>query len=364
VQHETFNFSFVLRNPAASRSRQNVYAVASITSVRDKTQTLAVMESESKSRNTQVGSSAHQVVLSDLNAMEHMFRAYERDFALANVSFVMCPANCTNETMWNMQNCTTNSSLISSTNQKILCLPCPINCTKPGNEPPPYPAFPSFSTSLIQGRMGRRRRDDDDYGVVREIRFSTRFAQQSTRAGVSTNKATDPCSPTTISITLATSVPFLTACPTNVTISGFKDHSGVAGAAREAEYFFDLMPISNFTLGTRYPYPSHTNLPSGGTTPTDSSNTFTYIRGSFDKIDGSFIMSVDQNTVAGQEYTITFPMLQRADPDSGVDSMRVSSNGVANGATVISGSVQAGAPEIMHLGSGEAHPLKVNQLVF
>ena len=73
VQHETFNFSFVLRNPTASRSRQNVYAVASITSVRDKTQTLAVMESEFNSRNTGVGSSAHQVVLSDLNATEHMF---------------------------------------------------------------------------------------------------------------------------------------------------------------------------------------------------------------------------------------------------------------------------------------------------
>jgi hypothetical protein len=94
------------------------------------------------------------------------------------------------------------------------------NCRRTCGNTHPGGQRPSWACSAEQ--FGARNSSDDDFGYIRPIEFLVQKIGQRRRDS-NANKATDPCSPITVSVTLATSVPLLSACPTEVTIKGLTD---------------------------------------------------------------------------------------------------------------------------------------------
>jgi hypothetical protein len=334
----TFNFSFVLRNPTAARNAlpvllEGVIRSANATDVRQST------------TGNIPGSS---VAMENLDASDAALDEYDRLFELHNVSWVKCPENCSNASACNTS---------SIPHQPVNCSICPPDCR--AYHPPAEPTAPSVVAGRAQGHHARRRREDDDVGFVRKTFFTVKRIVQS--GSIGTNLATDPCSPITISVSLATSVPIITACPTNVTIAGLKSGSDDVGLSDyvATPYFIDAFPI-NVTTTTHTP-----NV----TTPTEATQSLSYVRGTWRTSDGSWIMSVAQDTIAGKMYTIQFPLRQRAERSpKGVHEMTIETGGAA-GTSIVATGPEDNSDTTRHaidlpLASDESRPLKVNQLSF
>ena len=158
----------------------------------------------------------------------------------------------------------------------------------------------------VNGQYTNGRTRDDDVGRVREIVFLTNRIAQSAASGKGysgNHRPTDPCSPITITVTLSTSVPLITSCQPRLTISGLTN----------TPYFND----------------TKTNETIGNVIPREASNVFTYVAGSWSEVSGSWEMQVAADTMAGRDYVIAFNLLQKAsaDPD-GVTEMRATSSGI------------------------------------
>ena len=156
------------------------------------------------------------------------------------------------------------------------------------------------------GQYPNGRTRDDDVGRVREIVFLTNRIVQSAASGngySGNHRPTDPCSPITITVTLSTSVPLITSCQPRLTISGLTN----------TPYFND----------------TRTNETIGDVIPREASNVLMYVAGSWSEASGSWEMRVAADTMAGRDYVIAFNLLQKAAADSdGVTEMMATSSGI------------------------------------
>jgi hypothetical protein len=132
---------------------------------------------------------------------------------------------------------------------------------------------------------------------------------------------------------LATSVPFIRACPSNITISG------LTTSLASTPYFNDTLTIQTI----------------GNTIPTQNTSTIEYVGGSWNQNAGSWVMEVKADTLAGLDYVITFNLLQMSAPNAGVGSMSMASSGIQ---------ATSGLLTILPDLSSLNRPLRVNALTF
>jgi hypothetical protein len=193
-----------------------------------------------------------------------------------------------------------------------------------------------------EGQQALSLEQDDNVGFVRKIFFLTKSVRQSGPAN--TNLPTDPCSTTTITVSLAMSVPVITHCPTNLTISGLT-------SGKTAD-FADYVATPYFRDSTK---------------PTENTSKLEFAPGSWKTADGSWVMRFAQDTLAGKVYVIEFPLRQRAQQSPGVREMKIKMGGAPG--IGIEATAENDASVKQHgLGlpstSDKHRPLKVNRLTF
>jgi len=331
-----FNFSFVLRNPQFARAAIPVHLTSTIVSAND----------TSVRHSTTGQNEGDTMLLQHLNASDAPIQEYHNLFELHNVSWVKCPANCSNAS-----SCNTSTSVDN-------CTICPLDCRS--YDPPSAPIFPSVVAGKAEGQPGRRKPEDDNMGFVRKIFFETKNIAQS--GAIDTNLATDPCSNIIITVSLVISVPLLAFCPTNITISGLRSgrNDSTFSDYQATPYFIDAFPVSVSTT---------THTPNV-TTPEEGTGSLAYVRGSWSSANGSWIMSVDADTVAGRVYSIAFPLRQRAQHSPmGVQLMTIKTGGKPGGTGIVATGPEDNSDVTTHnlelpSTSSEHRPLKVNQLKF
>lgn len=159
--------------------------------------------------------------------------------------------------------------------------------------------------------------EDDDAGFLRDVVVEA-TASQRARDGA---MASTPCAPIEIIVTMRSSVPLLTWCRPNVTISG------LAGAPYMQERLLALFE------------------------PEEATGTLRYQNVSWNPAEGAFVMNVMQDTLAGQEFEIKFNLTQNAAVSTGVAGMTVATSGIVDSQPI-------------RLGLGDAKPLKVDAITF
>ncbi len=333
---QSLNISFVLRNPTTARQPISVSLQGSIVSQVFK----SVRQPMTPPCATQQSASCAEGFeeLSNLNFRDNDFVIFDDIFARSTAPIRLCPAGCVNSTTY------CNTTIYNSGSN---CTLCPLGCNRSDTRPG-IPAHPivepahginwglgSYSRlqreAAVGGEYGRNGRTlDDDVGTVREIFFVTNRIMQGAASGLGhegTHRPTDPCSPITITVALASSVPFITACPTKLTITGLTD----------TPYFNDTRTIATINNAI----------------PTEQSSRFRYVPGSWTQSTGSWEMDVTGDTTAGQDYLIQFNLLQRSAPNNGVASMSMATSGIV-----------ATAGLVAELRDDMTRPLRVKSLVF
>ena len=132
---------------------------------------------------------------------------------------------------------------------------------------------------------------------VRQIFFTKRSIAQSNA---------EPCSHLTMTVTLETSVPLLTRCEPTVTIRGLQQAVELEPAVVNVS---QAVNVSDFAVQAL------------GASTSNTVNQFSML--SFDRLAGTMVLSVINNTVAGVPYVISFKLRHSAEPSDGVSAVMV-----------------------------------------
>jgi hypothetical protein len=190
-----------------------------------------------------------------------------------------------------------------------------------------------------------------DDGDDRKTLFVRKIFFTKSRIGQSN---ADACSHVTITVTLETSVPLLTRCRPAITLTGLREAVALQEAAVNESFFERGLNVTSFREVLREVNAS--DFAHNG----NVSNLF--VMHSFDRVAGTMVLRVANNTLAGKDYIITFKLRHRAQASDGVDvglSMQYSASNL--GPDQVYGYKFESPAWVLMPESGDTKPMKVKR---